>query len=61
MGTIHLWSGIDVPICLRDAADADARYCYHFDGPGSVAALCDLNSVPAERCAHDAFDRPKTK
>ncbi len=50
--------GIDEPICLIDAADANALYYYHLDGLGSVVALCDVNSVPVERYAYDVFGRP---
>ncbi|HOH66847.1 MAG: RHS repeat-associated core domain-containing protein [Sedimentisphaerales bacterium] len=50
--------GIDEPICLIDGADADETCFYHFDGLGSVVALCDVNNVLVERYAYDVFGRP---
>ena len=50
--------GIDEPICLIDAANANALYYYHCDGLGSVVALCDVNNAPVERYAYDVFGRP---
>jgi len=36
--------GVDQPICMIDASDANATYYYHFDGLGSVIALTDTDA-----------------
>ncbi|MHC4648903.1 MAG: RHS repeat domain-containing protein, partial [Planctomycetota bacterium] len=50
--------GIDEPICMIDAADANKVYYYHFDGLGSVIALSDANSEIVERYSYDVFGEP---
>jgi len=50
--------GIDEPICMIDAADANKVYYYHFDGLGSVIALSDANSEIIERYSYDVFGEP---
>ena len=50
--------GIDEPICMIDAADANKVYYYYFDGLGSVIALSDANSEIVERYSYDVFGEP---
>jgi len=47
--------GVDQPICMIDAADANATYHYHFDGLGSVIALTNSSGAVANLYEYSIF------
>jgi hypothetical protein len=46
--------GIDEPICLIDVASGN-KYCYHFDGLRSAAALFNSAGARVESYSQDVF------
>ena len=49
--------GIDEPVMMIDVATS-AKYYYHFDGLGSVAAIYDETGGVLERYSYDVFGEP---